>query len=358
MQLAACNLKLAACSLKLEAGFPPEAGSPLAECLQFGKRMRTMRKKNVVNKCGCFYLKNATLRAVEFFNGKTGLLNYGSQSAFGNIFSGMVRDNCSFAGVRVIPNFMASFGMAIKNKTGFTQFTDNFARSQRRDRSHISKGTGIFVLNLIRGAWAEINFFGIGSLCSIRDSIILWATSSAISIVSAIVRPWAISPWRKELVAKYPPSFNGSMDMGIRYSDIFLPRHKNSMKEALSQGGNRGYKFQVASYKLQVSGIKFQGTGFKLQVSSYRDQVTGFKFQRTGIQVTSCRLQGSGFPPEAGPPLAEKLAACGLQLAACNLRLATCGLQLAACNLRLAICGLQLEACNLQPVTCNLQLVA
>ena len=103
------------------------------------------------------------------------------------------------------------------------------------NKGYISGETGTFMSNLIRGAWAEIKFLGIGSLCSMRDSIILWATSSAISIVSAIVRPWAISPWRKELAAKYPPSFNGSMDMGIRYSDIFLPRRSNQVMECFSQ---------------------------------------------------------------------------------------------------------------------------
>jgi len=103
------------------------------------------------------------------------------------------------------------------------------------NRGHISKGTGIFVLNLIRGAWAEIKFLGIDSLYSMRDSMILWATSSAISIVSAIVRPWAISPWRKELVAKYSPSFRGSMDMGMRYSDIFSPQYEDSMKRISDQ---------------------------------------------------------------------------------------------------------------------------
>jgi len=36
------------------------------------------------------------------------------------------------------------------------------------------------------------------------------------------------------------------------------------------------------------------------------------------LQVAGIKLQVSGFPPEAGPPLAEKLAACGLQLEACS----------------------------------------
>ena len=36
------------------------------------------------------------------------------------------------------------------------------------------------------------------------------------------------------------------------------------------------------------------------------------------LQVAGNKLQVSGFPPEAGPPLAEKLAACGLQLEACS----------------------------------------
>jgi len=34
--------------------------------------------------------------------------------------------------------------------------------------------------------------------------------------------------------------------------------------------------------------------------------------------VTSYRFQVSGFPPEAGPPSAEKLATCDLKLVACK----------------------------------------
>jgi len=88
--------------------------------------------------------------------------------------------------------------------------------------THFSSGTGIWVSNLSGCA----NSFGMGSFRSMRDSISLRATSSAISIVSAMVRPWAIRPWRTELVAKYPPSSKRSIDMGIKYSDIFHLRDK------------------------------------------------------------------------------------------------------------------------------------
>ncbi len=54
----------------------------------------------------------------------------------------------------------------------------------------------------------------------------------------------------------------------------------------------RGVRLQVTGYKLQVTSFKFQVTGFRVQVTGYRVQVTGFRVQ--------------GFPPEAGPPSAEK----------------------------------------------------
>ena len=110
--------------------------------------------------------------------------------------------------------------------------------------------------------------------------------------------------------------------------------------------------FRVRVTGIQVTGCRLQG--FKLQGTGYRD--SSYKLQVTGIQVTSCRLQGfklqvagyrfqvsrrrrvrlwreslqpvtcslkleAGFPPEAGPPLAGKLATCGLQLEACSLQL-------------------------------------
>ena len=177
------------------------------------------------------------LERIKFFNSKSGLANYGAHSAFGNIFPRVVRNYSSSAGMRIVPNFVATLGMTVKCKPCFTLFTDNFTGIQGRNRGHISNGTGILVLNLVERTRADISVLGIGSLCSIQDSIILWATSSAISIVSAIVRPWAISPCKRELVAKYPPSSKGSMDIGIKYSDIASPQYKYSIRERMSQQG-------------------------------------------------------------------------------------------------------------------------
>ena len=61
---------------------------------------------------------------------------------------------------------------------------------------------------------------GRGSPCSMQDSMSFLATSSAISSVSDIVLPCAISPCKAELVARYPPSSRCSMVTGIKYSDM------------------------------------------------------------------------------------------------------------------------------------------
>lgn len=92
------------------------------------------------------------LKADKFFNCQAGLLNNRAQSTFRDIFSGMIRDYGPSTGIRVIPDFVASFSMPVKYKTGFAQFMDNFAGIQGRQNTHISKGTGIRVLNLAERA--------------------------------------------------------------------------------------------------------------------------------------------------------------------------------------------------------------
>ena len=157
----------------------------------------------------------------KFFRGNTRLLDDGMKSPFMDIFPRVVRDNGSSVGRGIIPDFVATFGMAVKDEASFSQFANDIDWFQRWNLCHFSNGTGIFVLNLIWEFEVATNSLGRGSLCSIQDSIIFRATSSAISNVSAIVRPWAIRPERTELVAKYPPSSKGSMLMEIKYSDMF-----------------------------------------------------------------------------------------------------------------------------------------
>lgn len=167
--------------------------------------------------------KNQKSKTIKFFYAQTGCFYYRAQSTFRNIFPRMIRNNSYSMCCRIKPNFMAAFGMTVKNKAGFTQFMDNLTWFKGRKITHLSKRTGMLVSNLCDGGRLERIIFGIGLLCSMHDSIIFRATSSAISIVSAIVRPWAISPWSTELVARYPPSCSGSIDMGIKYSDISTP---------------------------------------------------------------------------------------------------------------------------------------
>ncbi len=166
------------------------------------------------------------LKAYKFFNAKAGLFNNSAQSSFSNISSRMVRDNGTPMSAGVIPDFVASFSVPVKNKTCFSKFMNNFTRLQRRKGSHTSMGTGIFRSNFLWGDGSEIVTLAMGSPCSIQDSTILRATSSAISMTSAMVLPWAINPCSTELVAKYPPSANGSIEIGIKYSDILSPLDK------------------------------------------------------------------------------------------------------------------------------------
>ena len=113
------------------------------------------------------------LKTVEFLNSESSLLDDGPQCAFRNIFSRMIGDNRSPVRRGIIPDFVAALGMAVKDKSGLTQFTDGFGGLQGRQGCHISKGTGIFILNLVVGVCNDVNSFGIGSLCSMHDSIIL-----------------------------------------------------------------------------------------------------------------------------------------------------------------------------------------
>ena len=65
------------------------------------------------------------LKSYEFINSQSSLLNDSTQCAFGNIFPGVVGKSSSPVSVRIIPDFMTPFGMAIEYKTSFTQFPDN-----------------------------------------------------------------------------------------------------------------------------------------------------------------------------------------------------------------------------------------
>lgn len=193
------------------------------------------------------------LKFYKFFHAEPRLLNNGSQRPFSDIFTGVVRDDCSLARGGIIPDFMTAFGMAVKNKARAPKFAYDINRSIGRKRRHISNGTGILMLNLWRGIWSASNSFGIGSLCSIWDSIIFRATSSAISKVSATVRPWAIRPCKTELVAKYPPSSNGSIDMGIRYSGILAPPRESYHMDM--DGSRKKVAYKVVYKTISIAAV-------------------------------------------------------------------------------------------------------
>jgi hypothetical protein len=168
-------------------------------------------------------IEDEQLKVVKFFYARPGFSYYCPQGSFGDAFPGMVRYYSVAVGGGIKPDFMASFGVPVKDKAGFAQFADSLVRFKGRKMAHFSNRTGICVSNFSGAAFLENNSSGTGSLCSMRDSIIRRATSSAISNVSAMVRPWAIRPCRTELVAKYPPSSKCSIDTGIKYSDILSP---------------------------------------------------------------------------------------------------------------------------------------
>src|SRR4030042_2274483 len=88
---------------------------------------------------------------------------------------------------------------------------------------------------------------GRGSPRSMHDSTIFLATSWAISIVSAMVRPWAIKPWNSSLVAKYPPSSRASIFMEIKNSDIlFSWRYSNT--GSISEQSNDGHLRRIQDH--------------------------------------------------------------------------------------------------------------
>ena len=160
----------------------------------------------------------------KFFNCKTGLIYNGAESSFGKISSWMVGYDRSSMSFSIVPNFVTPFCMAVEYKPGFAKHMNYLRCFKDWKPAHASTGTGIFTSSLKCGFAPLVRFLGSGSPFSRQDSMILRATSSAISMVSAMVLPWAIKPCRTWLVARYWPSFRYSIEMGIRYSDIiFMP---------------------------------------------------------------------------------------------------------------------------------------
>jgi len=168
------------------------------------------------------------LQIYKFFNAKASLINNSAERTLGYVFSRMIRHNSSSMSFRVVPDFVAAFRMTVKHKPSLAKCMNYFRCFKSWKAAHLSTGTGIFTSSLKCGFWPMVRFFGIESPFSMQDSIILRATSSAISMVSAIVLPWAIRPWRTGLVARYSPSSKYSIEIGIRYSDIdFSPPIKS-----------------------------------------------------------------------------------------------------------------------------------
>lgn len=156
------------------------------------------------------------------FNRQPRLPNNGPQCSARDITSRVIRYDGSPVCHRMIPDFMTSFGVSVEHKTGFPQLADNLGGCQRWKAGHVSIGTGMATSTLAWGRLRTVKALGSASLCSMQDSINFRATSSAISRVSAMVRPWAMSPWRTGLVAKYRPSLRYSTVRGMRYSDMAL----------------------------------------------------------------------------------------------------------------------------------------
>ncbi len=65
------------------------------------------------------------LKTVKVLYGKTRLFDYRTQCAFGDVFTRMVGNDGSSVGGRIIPDFMASFGVPVKEKAGLTQFMND-----------------------------------------------------------------------------------------------------------------------------------------------------------------------------------------------------------------------------------------
>ena len=178
------------------------------------------------------------LETKELFNGQAGLLDDGTQSTHGEVASRMVGNDGATMRHGVVPDFMAAFRVTVKDKASFTQSSNNVNGPQRRKARHVSTGTDTVRETFVRGFLPNVrrvNWMGNGSLCSKHDSMSFRATSSAISNVSATVRPCATSPCKTGLVAKNSPSFNRSTVIGIRYSDITIPVYRTGGLDARAQ---------------------------------------------------------------------------------------------------------------------------
>jgi hypothetical protein len=163
------------------------------------------------------------LQTQKLVDGQAGLLDDGSQRSFGKVSARMIRYNGSTASGWVVPDFMTAFRVTVKDKTHLSKSSDDFNGSEWRKSRHDSTGTGTVNETLAPRFFPKDirdNAMGRGSLCSRQDSMSFRATSSAISNVSATVRPCATSPCRTGLVAKNSPSRNHSTVIGIKYSDM------------------------------------------------------------------------------------------------------------------------------------------
>jgi hypothetical protein len=213
------------------------------------------------------------LKFIEFLNRKTGLANDSAQSAGCHGTPRMIRDNSSKPPDGMIPDFMTSLGVPVEDKTSISQFADNVNRSKGWQPCQAAELTGILVSSLKNREVFFFDFFfwkiiaGSRSLCSTIESMILRATSSAISIVSATVRPCAIRPCNTGLVAKNPPSFNSSTVMGMIYSDIFFIL--NESIAYFSKRGQGSVKRVLYYNRVVPEGYRIKGSNLPLTSRPY-----------------------------------------------------------------------------------------
>ncbi len=228
----ALHLQLTAPALR-SSGTGAERDSPAARPGAASLRRTTPRRKSPVPRK---YLTSPK----EVVDADSGLSKNGAQRSLSHI-SGMTRYGNFSTCLCVTPNFVTARPRTVERIAKMPQALNNIPILEPGEPSHygILTGTSRSIEALPSGSVA--NAPGSGSPCSRHDSAILRTRPCAISAASVTLRPSATRPGTSGLVARKPPSSNGSIwsriaDSFIKVVSIWKPRPLDLERKGLDSG--------------------------------------------------------------------------------------------------------------------------
>lgn len=83
----------------------------------------------------------------KFFNGDAGLMKDGPQGSLGDI-AGMIGNGGSSSRHGIVPDFMASLGLAVKSESGFLEFMNKVPNRDGWQSAHRTTATGMDAFTL------------------------------------------------------------------------------------------------------------------------------------------------------------------------------------------------------------------